>query len=122
MKVLIVADSPTQSLRIRVALEARGFEVVIVNHGRYALATAREEKPDVVLADVRMPGLDGFALIEGLRGDTELAGTPVILKGARVPDEDERELALQAGALDYVPSGLDPQVLAGTLAEAVAAR
>jgi len=78
-KVLIVEDSPTQALRTRITLESQGFEVSIVNDSRQALDTAKAENPDVVLSDVRMPGLDGFQLTEAFRADPAVAATAIVL-------------------------------------------
>ena len=118
-KVLIVEDSPTQALRMRIALEARGFDVVIVNESRQALPVAREERPDVILSDVRMPGWDGFELTRRFRDDPELGGTPIILNSATAHDEADRDRALELGAHEYIEKGLDPGVLASALTDAL---
>jgi CheY-like chemotaxis protein len=119
-KVLLVEDSPTQSLRARIALESRGFEVVIVNRSRDALATAKEERPDVVLSEVRLLGLDGFEIAAAIRDDAELAGLPVILQSAAMTEQEGRELALEHGAAGYIRKGLLPAELADALNDAIA--
>jgi CheY-like chemotaxis protein len=121
-KVLLVEDSPTQALRTRIALESQGFEVVIVNESRNALGTAKSESPDVVLSDVRMPGLDGFQLTQEFRGDPEVGTMPIVLNSATVNEDEDKQLALQLGAHDYVDKGLAPDALAAKLNEAIAAR
>jgi twitching motility two-component system response regulator PilH len=121
-KVLLVEDSPTQALRTRIALEAQGFEVVIVNESRSALPTAKQESPDVVLSDVRMPGLDGFQLTQEFRGDPDLGSVPIVLGSATVNEDEDKHLAFQLGAQDYVDKGLSPDVLASKLNAAIAAR
>jgi CheY-like chemotaxis protein len=118
--VLIVEDSPTQALRTRFALEAQGFEVVIVNTSREALNTAKEEKPDIVLSDVRMPGVDGFELTQRFRQDPDVSTTPIILNSHPPNPDEDRELALKLGAQDYIQKGLAPDVLANALNEALA--
>jgi CheY-like chemotaxis protein len=120
-KVLIVEDSPTQALRTRIALESQGFEVVIVNESRQALPTAKNEKPDVVLSDVRMPGLDGFQLTESFRQDPEIGSTAIVLNSATVNEDEDKALALKLGAQDYVDKGLAPDALAQTLNNAISA-
>lgn len=120
-KVLIVEDSPTQALRTRIALESQGFEVAIVNDSRQAIDTAKAESPDVVLSDVRMPGLDGFQLTEAIRADPAVAGTAIVLNSATVNEDEDKALALELGAQDYIEKGLAPDALASTLNSAISA-
>jgi CheY-like chemotaxis protein len=120
-KVLIVEDSPTQALRMRIALEAQGFEVVIVHESREAMEMVRAESPDVVLSDVRMPGLDGFQLTEAFRADPSLADTAIVLTSATVNEDEDKALALTLGAQDYIEKGLAPDALARVLGRAIAA-
>lgn len=119
-KVLLVEDSPTQALRTRIALESQGFEVVVVNESRSALDQAKAESPDVVLSDVRMPGLDGFQLTEVFRGDPAVSSMPIVLNSATVNEDEDKTLALQLGAQDYVDKGLAPDALAACLNNAIA--
>src|SRR3954452_24711652 len=97
-KVLIVEDSPSQALRARIALESQGFEVVIVNESRDALSIAKAENPDVVLSDVRMPGVDGFQLTESFRQDPDVGATAIVLNSATVNEDEDKALALKLGA------------------------
>lgn len=118
-KVLIVEDSPTQALRERITLESQGFDVSIVNDSRQAVATAARERPDVVLSDVRMPGLDGFQLTEAFRADPAVADVAIVLTSATVNEEEDRALALTLGAQDYIEKGLAPEALAAVLNAAI---
>jgi twitching motility two-component system response regulator PilH len=118
-KVLIVEDSPTQALRTRIALESQGWEVSIVNDSRQALDTAKAEQPDVVLSDVRMPGLDGFQLTEAFRADPAVGATAIVLNSATVNEEEDKALALKLGAQDYIDKGLAPDALATALTSAI---
>src|SRR4030095_16652276 len=77
------------------------WTVEAVSNGRAALEAARTHPPDLVLADVMMPGLDGFELLRALRGHPATATVPVILLSARAAEEARVE-GLQAGADDYV--------------------
>jgi signal transduction histidine kinase len=77
------------------------WTVEAVSNGRAALEAARTHPPDLVLADVMMPGLDGFELLRALRGHPATATVPVILLSARAGEEARVE-GLQAGADDYV--------------------
>lgn len=118
-KVLIVEDSRTQALRARIALESQGFQVAIVNDSRQAIDAAKAESPDVVLADVRMPGLDGFQLTEAFRADPAVSCTAIVLNSATVNEEEDKALALELGAQDYIEKGLTPEALAGALSSAI---
>ena len=120
-KVLIVEDSPTQALRERIALESQGFEVAVVNDSRQAIEAAKAENPDIVLADVRMPGLDGFQLTQAMRADPAVSDTAIVLNSATVNEEEDKALALELGAQDYIEKGLAPDALADALNSAIAA-
>jgi DNA-binding response OmpR family regulator len=82
-------------------LLAPHWELETAADGAQALALARREPPDLVLADVMMPGLDGFALLRELRGDPDLDTIPVVLVTARAGEEPAIE-GLLAGADDYI--------------------
>jgi len=114
-KVLVVEDSRTQALRARLGLEAEGFEVVVAPRSEHALECARSERPDVVLSDVRMPGMDGFQLCRSFRSDGELAQTPFVLSSGTFSSEEDREFALAIGAQAYVEKGMEPRDLAALL-------
>jgi twitching motility two-component system response regulator PilH len=120
-KVLIVEDSPTQALRERIALESLGFEVAVVNDSRQAVEAAKTESPDVVLSDVRMPGLDGFQLTQAMRADPAMSRTAIVLNSATVNEEEDKALALELGAQDYIEKGLAPDALASALTSAISA-
>ena len=77
------------------------YRVTAVSDGDQALTTARQLRPDLVLADVMMPKLDGIALVKALRGDPAVAGVPVILLSARAGEEAKIE-GLDTGADDYL--------------------
>jgi signal transduction histidine kinase/FixJ family two-component response regulator len=77
------------------------YEVQVAPDGRTALAMVREYQPDLVLADVMMPGMDGFELLQTLRSNQETSNMPVILLSARAGEEAQVE-GLQAGADDYL--------------------
>ncbi|HVW33838.1 MAG TPA: SpoIIE family protein phosphatase, partial [Acidimicrobiia bacterium] len=98
--VLVVDDSA--DLRHYIAGILRPFwRVVVAPDGATALTRAREIRPDLVLSDVMMPGLNGFELLKALRADEALAAVPVILLSARAGEEASVE-GLEAGADDYL--------------------
>jgi len=77
--VLLVDDSVTQSFALKLALVRAGFRVLTAPDGRTALKTLAAEKPDVVVADVIMPMMDGYELCRQIKDNAESGKTPVIL-------------------------------------------
>jgi PAS domain S-box-containing protein len=98
---VLVAEDNGDLRRFLAGLLTPHYRVLLVSDGDSALATARAEHPDLVLTDVMMPGLDGFALLTALRADPSTATTPVIMLSARAGEEAAIE-GLSAGADDYL--------------------
>jgi DNA-binding response OmpR family regulator len=98
--VLLVDDNADMRDYVRRLLSSR-WEVKAVADGQAALEAARQRKPDLVVADVMMPHLDGVGLLSALRRDPQLWGVPVILLSARAGEEARAE-GLEAGADDYL--------------------
>jgi PAS domain S-box-containing protein len=99
-RILLADDNADMRTYLRDLL-SRAYSVEAVTHGEEALAAARRRRPDLILADVMMPGLDGLELLRALRADDSLRDVPVILLSARAGEEARLE-ALQAGADDYL--------------------
>ena len=99
-RVLVADDNADMRNYIRRLLGAR-WTVEAVSDGQAALEAIRARKPDLVLTDVMMPGLDGFELLRELRSDQELRDLPVIVVSARA-GEEARVQGLDAGADDYL--------------------
>ena len=100
-RVLLADDNADMRHYLERLLLAEGYEVEIAVDGDAALRLTRMRPPDLVLADVMMPRLDGLALLQALRADDQTAKTPVILLSARAGEEAKIE-GLQAGADDYL--------------------
>jgi CheY-like chemotaxis protein len=98
---VLVADDNTDMRDYLMRLLAPHWQVEVAADGAQALALARETAPDLVLADVMMPGLDGFELLRELRSDGALSTIPVVLITARAGEESAIE-GLLAGADDYI--------------------
>ena len=107
--VLVVDDERSIRRFLRVGLEAAGYEVVDACDGREGLSLAASARPDVVVLDLGLPDMSGFAVLERLREWTEL---PVLVLTVQ-DQEDDKVRALDAGADDYVtkPFGM-PELLA----------
>jgi signal transduction histidine kinase/DNA-binding response OmpR family regulator len=98
---IVLADDNADMREYVVRLLGEGWRVEAVVDGREALEAVRRELPDLVISDVMMPGLDGFALLAALRADTSTRSLPVILLSARAGEEARVE-GLRAGADDYL--------------------
>ena len=99
-RILVVDDNPDMRDYLE-RLLAGSWTIRVARDGAEALEIARRERPDLVLSDVMMPGLDGFGLLAALRADEALADVPVVLVTARAGEEAGVE-GLLAGADDYV--------------------
>ncbi len=104
-RVLVVDDEPQIRRALATNLEIRGYEVDLAPTGEDALRMAAERRPDVVVLDLGLPGIDGLQVITGLRGWTDV---PIIVLSVR-ESEAAKVAALDAGADDYVtkPFGID---------------
>ncbi|TMR24924.1 response regulator transcription factor [Nonomuraea turkmeniaca] len=109
-KVLIVDDEPNIRELLSEALELNGFAVRTATDGRDALAAVARERPDIVVLDVMMPGLDGFAVARKLR---EAGNSPMVLFLTAKDAVSDRITGLTAGGDDYVtkPFSLEEVVL-----------
>ena len=110
-KILIVEDDPTIRTILELALLGAGFkDLKSVGRGDDGLDEARRMKPDLVLLDVMLPGLDGFAVARRIRETPELSATRIIMLTARTQNEDIVR-GLTSGADDYVTKPFDRRVL-----------
>jgi DNA-binding response OmpR family regulator len=120
MKTLIVDDEAPIRLLCRVNLEAEGIEVLEAPDGVTGLELARSERPDAILLDVMMPGLDGWNVAEQLLSDEGTSAIPIIFLTARA-DLRDRVRGMDAGGLDYITKPFNPLELASLVREVVAA-
>src|SRR2546430_4452758 len=110
-KVLVIDDEAPIRLLCRVNLEAEGMDVVEAPDGPTGIETAQEERPDVILLDVMMPGLDGWRVAEQLLEDERTSRIPIIFLTARAEFRD-RAKGLDIGGIDYVTKPFNPLELA----------
>jgi adenylate cyclase len=106
-KILVVDDVPENVRLLEAVLVPRGYEVVTANDGLTALDLIAAEQPDLVLLDVMMPGLDGYAVCNHLRANDDTAVLPVIMVTSSTGQEKRQ--AIEAGADDFIlkPFGHD---------------
>jgi two-component system, OmpR family, alkaline phosphatase synthesis response regulator PhoP len=110
-KVLVIDDEAPIRLLCRVNLEAEGMQVIEAPDGPSGVDKAREERPDVILLDVMMPGLDGWRVAEQLFADDRTVAIPIIFLTARAEFRD-RARGLDIGGVDYVTKPFNPLELA----------
>lgn len=100
-KILIVDDEMDALLALKVALEAEGYNIVEAKDGYEAIDKVHSEKPDVILLDLMIPGIDGFEVCSQLKSDQLYSHIPVIMLTARGEIDDKVE-GIELGADDYV--------------------
>ena len=109
-RILIADDNPTNVDILAMRLESQGYEIVTAQDGEEALAKAREDLPDLILLDVMMPKMDGFAVCREIKGDAVLPFMPIILVTAKTDSKDIVE-GLDAGADEYLAKPVDHAAL-----------
>jgi DNA-binding response OmpR family regulator len=110
-KVLVIDDEAPIRLLCRVNLEAEKMQVLEAADGESGLEIARAEKPDVVLLDVMLPGMDGWQVAERLVEDEATNQIPLIFLTARAELRD-RARGLELGGIDYITKPFNPLELA----------
>jgi DNA-binding response OmpR family regulator len=119
-RVLVVDDERSMRLLCRVNLVASGIDVLEASDGSEGLELARQERPDLVLLDVMMPGVDGWTVARELAADEATREIPIVFLTARA-DPADRRLGEQLGGVGYVVKPFDP-VSIGELVENVLVR
>lgn len=110
-RILIIEDDESIRRLIRMHLRMNGFsEVVGAPDGEAGLAAARKLRPDLILLDIMLPGIDGLTVCRNLKADPEFAAIPVILLTAR-GEESDIVLGLELGADDYITKPFSSNVL-----------
>jgi PAS domain S-box-containing protein len=118
VKILIVDDRPDNRRLLAHLARDQGYETAMASNGRQALKIALVERPDVLLLDIMMPGMDGIEVCRRWKADEALRKIPVILVTAKDLDEDMVR-GLDAGADDYVTMPFNRDVLAARLRSAI---
>ena len=97
-RILVVDDDPSILKFVQANLEARDYGVLTAGNGEKAIRTAEKEKPELIILDIVMPEMDGFAVCRKIR---EKSSVPVLMLSAR-EGENDRELCAACGANDYL--------------------
>ena len=112
MKILIVDDTPINLQLLMGILRTKAYDVYPASNGELALRLARETQPDLILLDIKMPGMDGFSVCEHLKADERTHDIPVIFISA-LDETEEKVKSFRLGGVDYITKPVRPaEVLA----------
>jgi twitching motility two-component system response regulator PilH len=109
-KILVVDDSKTELHHVTDILGRHGFSVRTAENGEEAMKRLAEEKPDLILMDVVMPGQNGFQLTRAITRDPNFADVPIIICTSK-NQETDKVWGMRQGAKDYVVKPVDPDDL-----------
>ena len=120
-QVLVVDDSPTVLKLVAKSLEPHGFRVRTAGAGLEALARMREARPDLILLDINLPGMDGYQICKLIKADSALGRVPVVFLSGRGGLFDRMRGRL-AGSADHIQKPFEPRALLGLVERFVAAQ
>ena len=118
--VMIVDDSPTEVHVMKTALERHGFETVSAGDGSECINLAREVRPDLILMDVVMPGVNGFQATRTLSRDPHTSSIPVVMITTK-DQETDRIWGMRQGAVEYLVKPVADQELVAKINSVMAA-
>jgi CheY-like chemotaxis protein len=121
IKILCVDDDPLIRQMLGDILRLRGYTVLTASDGEAALDVAAKERPDLILLDVMMPGLDGFEVCRLLKADAVLKSAPIVILTA-MNDATLNARAVEAGAVLALQKTADTKTVFGTIETALASR
>jgi PAS domain S-box-containing protein len=120
--ILVVDDTEANRYAVARHLRQAGYTVLEASDGRSALAQVAERPPDLLIVDIRMPGLDGFEVVRRLRADTRTAHLPVLHVSASFTDPVSQAAGLDSGADGYLTHPVEPVVLLASVRAILRAR
>jgi CheY-like chemotaxis protein len=112
--ILVADDEPNIARLVQMSLERNGYTVVLAPDGREALKQVADSRPDLILLDVMMPHVDGFEVLEKLKGDPATRDIPVIMMTVKARDADTFE-ATERGAAAFLWKPVNPSDLLATV-------
>jgi two-component system, cell cycle response regulator DivK len=107
-RILLIEDNPQNRYLVTFLLEHRGYEVLQAETGPQGLALAVETRPALILLDIQLPGMDGYAVARALQGDPRVAAIPIVAVTSYAMTGD-RERCLEAGARGYIEKPINPE-------------
>lgn len=115
--ILVVEDVPNVLELLEVTLRFKGYPVVTARNGQEALEKVALERPALVITDILMPKMDGYALVHALRKDPQTGQIPVIFVSATYITPEDRKFALNLGGVRFVEKPIDAEDFLLTVAE-----
>lgn len=109
LKVLVIEDNKQNMYMITYLLESYSYEVIQSFNGIDGIQRAKEEKPDIILLDIQLPEMDGYAIASELMKHDELKNIPIIAVTSYAMMGD-KEKAMKAGAIGYIEKPIDPDI------------
>jgi CheY-like chemotaxis protein len=109
--ILVVDNSPVNLSLMQSTLEPFGYHVIYAHSANEALALARQTPLDLILSDVHMPGLDGYALIKAVKADPRLRNIPFAFISSAVWPDQDTSMGLSLGAIKFIIRPIEPQAL-----------
>ncbi len=116
-QILVVEDVPNVLELIEVTLRFKGYQVITAQNGAEGLEIARADKPAMIITDILMPKLDGYAFVQQLRSDAETRNIPVVFLSATYVTPEDRAFAMSLGAARFLEKPIDTEEFLLTVAE-----
>ena len=108
MKILVIEDNVQNMYLIHFLLESNGLTVLEALNGKDGIRLAHEEKPELILLDIQLPGMDGYEIAKIIRSSPDIQDIPIIAVTSYAMAGD-RERILAAGATDYIEKPINPE-------------
>ena len=109
-KILIIDDDLDTLRLVGLMLQRQGYQITAATNGELGLEKAFEEKPDLILLDIMMPGMDGYEVTRRLRAKPETVDTPILMFTAKT-QLDDKVAGFEVGADDYLTKPTHPSEL-----------
>ncbi|HYL98429.1 MAG TPA: response regulator [Blastocatellia bacterium] len=113
-RILLIEDNPQNRYLVKFLLEQRGHEVLQAETGPQGLELAASARPDLILLDIQLPGMDGHAVARALKSDEQLNSIPIVAVTSYAMVGD-REKCLDAGAEGYIEKPINPDTFAAEI-------
>ncbi|MCR4344083.1 MAG: response regulator [Candidatus Scalindua sp.] len=110
INVMVVEDNEKNRKLMRVVLKSKGYNVIEAATGEEAISALKKQKPDIILMDIQLPGIDGITLVKQIRADTNTNDIPIIAVTAYAMKGDEQKI-LSCGCNDYISKPIDTHEL-----------
>lgn len=110
-RILVIEDNEQNLYLVTFILENQGYRVIQCRDGKSGIASARDQKPDLILLDIQLPVMHGYAVARALRASPETAAIPIVAITSYAMTGD-RERGLAAGCNGYIEKPIDPKTFA----------